>query len=162
MRMLRMWRWLTRLKANRLVDPDGNGNVPVRDLEIPAEGRVVHLKGYGMVKVFRTFSKDGEAEHWATDDVEMAEEEREELSAWGWGIEVYHRGLKQCCGVEKAQVRGAVAQLNHLAYSIRAFIRLEVNRLRTGVSWYEAKASIVRKAIRAYLINPILTLTSTA
>jgi len=92
----------------------------------------------------------------------MAEEEREELSARGWGIEVYHRGLKQCCGIEKAQVRGAVAQLNHLAYSIRAFIRLEENRLRWGVSWYEAKASIVREAIRAYLINPILTLTSTA
>jgi len=30
------WRWLARLKANRLVDPDGNGHVPVRDLEIPA------------------------------------------------------------------------------------------------------------------------------
>ena len=156
------WRWLTRLKGNRLVDPDRSGNRPVSSITIPSEGRVVHLKGYGFVRVFRTLSRDGEAEHWATDDVEMAEEEREELSARGWGIEVYHRGLKQCCGVEKAQVRGAVAQLNHLAYSIRAFIRLEVNRLRSGVSWYEAKASIVREAIRAYLINPILTLTSTA
>ena len=141
---------------------DGSGYVPVSELAIPPEGREVHLKGYGMVRVFRTLSKDGEAEHWATDDLEMAEEEREELSARGWGIEVYHQGLKQCCGVEKAQVRGAVAQLNHLAYSIRAFIRLEVNRLRTGVSWYEAKASIIRGAIRTYLINPILTLTSTA
>ncbi len=84
------------------------------------------------------------------------------LSGRGWGIETYHRGIKQCCGIERAQVRGAVAQLNHLACSIRAFIRLEVNRLRSGVSWYEAKASIVREAIRAYLINPILTLTSTA
>jgi hypothetical protein len=156
------WRWLTRLKSNRLVDPDRSGYRPVSSIAIPSEGRVVHLKGYGFVRVFRTLSRDGEAEHWATDDVEMAEEEREELSARGWGIEVYHRGLKQCCGIEKAQVRGAVAQLNHLAYSIRAFIRLEENRLRWGVSWYEAKASIVREAIRAYLINPILTLTSTA
>lgn len=90
----------------------------------------------------------------------MPEEERSELSRRGWGIEVYHRGVKQCCGIERAHVREARAQLNHLAYSLRAFIRLEVNRLRFRVNWYEAKASIVRKAIRAYLINPILTLTS--
>jgi len=156
------WRWLTRLKANRLVNPDGSGYVPVSELTIPPEGRDVHLKGYGVVRVFRSFSRDGEAEHWATGDLGMAEEERRMLSSHGWGIETYHRGIKQCCGIERAQVRGAVAQLNHLACSIRAFIRLEVNRLRTGVSWYEVKASIVRCAIRAYLINPILTLTSTA
>ena len=156
------WRWLTRLKANRLVDPDGVGHVPVRDLEIPCEGLAVHLKGYGVVKVFRTFSRNGEAEHWATSDMDMGEEERAMLSLRGWGIEEYHRGIKQCCGVERAQVRGAVAQMNHIACSIRAFIRLEVNRLKTGVSWYEAKLSIIRDAIRTYLVNPIFTLTPTA
>jgi len=156
------WRWLTRLKANRLVDPDGSEHVSVRDLEIPAEGLVAHLKGYGLVKVFRIFSKDGEAEHWATSDHDMDVEERGTLSLRGWGIEEYHRGVKQCCGVEKAQVRGALAQLNHIACSIRAFIRLEVHRLKTGVSWYEAKLSIIRDAIRTYLANPIFTLIPTA
>ena len=48
-------------------------------MEIPTEGRVVHLKGYGMVRVFRTVAKrkkdkDGGTEHycyhyWATDDL---------------------------------------------------------------------------------------------
>ena len=156
------WRWLTRLKANRLVDPDGSGNVPVNELDVPPEGREVHLKGYGMVRVFRSFSRDGEAEHWATGDTEMGDEERGELSSRGWGIETYHRGIKQCCGIEKAQVRGALAQLNHLAYSIRAFIRLEFQRLRRGVSWYEAKLSIVRDAVRAYLANPLFILKPTA
>ena len=156
------WRWLTRLKANRLVDPDGKGNVQVRDLEIPAEGMVVHLKGYGVVKVFRVFSKDGEAEHWATSDLDMDTGERSMLGLRGWAVEEYHRGIKQCCGVEKAQVRGAVAQLNHICCSIRAFIRLEVNRLKNGVSWYEAKLSIIRDAIRTYLTNPLFTLNQTA
>ena len=50
----------------------------------------------------------------------------------------YHRGLKQCCGVEQAQVRSARAQMNHIALSIRAFVRLEVHRLQTGA---EAKRS---------------------
>ena len=29
------------------------------------------------------------------------------LTNAGRGIEVYHRGIKQCCGVERAQVRKA-------------------------------------------------------
>jgi hypothetical protein len=77
------WRWLTRLKANRLVDPDRSGYRQVSELAIPPEGREVHLKGYGMVRVFRSFSRDGEAEHWATGDLGMAEEERRMLSGRG-------------------------------------------------------------------------------
>ena len=38
------------------------------------------------------------------------------------GIESYHRGLKQCCGVERAQVRAARAQRNHIGMAIRAFL----------------------------------------
>jgi hypothetical protein len=51
------WEWLCRLKTNRLVNPDKLGKVAIEEVEIPAEGRVVHLKGYGMVKVFRTVAK---------------------------------------------------------------------------------------------------------
>ena len=156
------WFFLTRLKSNRLVNPDGRGNVPISSVEIPEEGRVVHLKEFGFVKVFRTVSKEGEAEYWATNDLKMREEKRADLEREGWGIEVYHRGIKQCCGVEKAQVRKAVAILRHLLFCLRAFLRLEVYRLRTGVSWYEAKAAIVRDAIRSYLAHPIYVLHPTA
>ena len=52
-----------------------------------------------------------------------------------WGIEQYHRGLKQHWGVERAQVRATRAQRNHIACAIRAFVRLEVHRVRTGISW---------------------------
>ncbi len=45
------WHFLTRLQSDRLVNPDGKGNVPIRSVEIPAEGRIVHLKGFGFVKV---------------------------------------------------------------------------------------------------------------
>lgn len=154
--------WLTQLKSNRLVNPNGRGNVSIQEVEIPAEGRVVHLKGYGFIKVFRTVSKDGDVEYWATDDLEMSEERRQVLEKQGWGIETYHRGIKQCCGVEKAQVRKATAQKCHLLLALRAFLRLEVHRLRTGVSWYEAKAVIIRDAIRSYLAHPVYTLAPTA
>ncbi len=75
------WHWLCRLKSNRLVNPDKSGNLTIEEVEIPAQGRIVHLKAYyGMVKVFRTVARDGGGvEHWATDDFEMSESEREEL-----------------------------------------------------------------------------------
>jgi hypothetical protein len=93
---------------------------------------VVHRKGFGLVWVFRTVSQNGDAEYWATNDLKMTEEKRQELERKGWGIEVYHRGLKQCCGVERAQVRKAVSILGHLLLALRAFLRLEAYRLRTG------------------------------
>jgi hypothetical protein len=156
------WHWLTRLKCNRLVNPDGSGNVAIEQVDIPAEGRVVHLKGYGFIKVFRTVATDGDAEYWATDDLAMSETQRQTLEQQAWAIEAYHRGLKQCCGVERAQVRKADEQKRHIFLSVRAFVRLEAHRLRTGISWYEAKTAIVREAIRQYLAQPTIQLTSTA
>jgi len=43
----------------------------------------------GFVRVFRTVSKDGGAEHWANNDLEMTEGKRKEIERKGWGIEVY-------------------------------------------------------------------------
>ena len=65
------WHFFTRLKSNRLVNPDRTYNVPVSSIEIPPEGRIVHLKGFGMVKVFRTVSREGDVDYWATDDIDM-------------------------------------------------------------------------------------------
>ena len=152
------WRWLTRLKSNRLVNPDGQGNRSISTVPFPREGRVVHLKGYGWIKAFRKAARDGGVEYWATNDLEMKREEWERYAGMMWRIEEYHRGLKQCCGVERAQVRSARAQIRHIALALRAFIRLECHWLRTGLSWYEAKKTIIREAIRTYLAQPIYQL----
>ncbi len=155
------WHWFARMKSNRLVDPGRKGNLPLDSIEIPDKnGRVVHLKGYGMVKVFKAVSKNGDVEYYATDRIEMKGKECEDLSGRGWGIEEYHRGLKQCCGVERSQVREAIKQLAHIALSLRSFLRLELERVRHGVSWYESKISVIRGAISSYLVSPVLTLAS--
>lgn len=157
------WSFLTRLKANRLVTLERERDaVPIPQVVIPAEGRVVHLRGYGFVKVFRLVAQDGDTEYWATDHQAMTEAQRAALAQQGWGIETYHRGLKQCCGIERAQVRTIPAVRGHLLLAIRAFVRLEVQRWRTGLSWYEAKVAIVRDAIRAYLTHPRYVLRATA
>jgi len=156
------WHWLTRFKANRLVNPENTGNVPLSTVRIPPEGRRVHLKGYGFVRVFRTVAKDGDAEYWATSDLTMTQEEREEWARQAFGIEVYHRGIKQCCGIEKCQAQTKEAQRGHIQLALRAFVRLEANWLETGVSWYQAKAAVVRAAIRDYLAHPRYSLPSDA
>ena len=156
------WHFFCRLKENRLVNPDKTWNKQIKEVEIPAEGRLVHLKGFGMIKVFKTVSTKGDVEYWATDNLEMLKTKSEKLSDAAWGIEEYHRGIKQCCGVERAQVRNAAAITNHILLSIRAFIRLELHRLETGTSWYEAKIAIIRDAVTSYLMHPIYILGSTA
>ena len=66
---------------------------------------MAHLKGFGRVKVFRTVSPHGDADYFATNDLAMAWTACVQVLRRSWGIEVYHRALKQCCGVERAQVR---------------------------------------------------------
>lgn len=156
------WHFLTRLKSNRLVNPDRTSNRPVCEVEVPTEGRPVHLKGFGWVRLFRTLAPDGEAEHWISNDLQLSVEQRDQLEHQSWGIETYHRQIKQHCGIERAQCRSARGQINHLLFSLRAFVRLEAHRLRTGTSLHEAKLSIIRDAVRDYLAQPTYTLASTA
>lgn len=156
------WLWLTRLKANRLVNPDRQGLGPVARVATPAAGRIVHLKGYGLIRLFTIVTPDGDSEWWATNDLPMRPLTRVRFAGYAWSIEHYHRGLKQFCGVERAQVRAARAQRNHIGLALRAFLRLESHCYHRGISWFEAKHAIIRDAVRAYLACPLYHLISTA
>ena len=156
------WHFLTRLKSNRQINPDKSGLVAVSTWSVPQSGQVVHLKGFGLIRLFQTAAPNGDVEQWATSDLEMTAASRQELEQAGWGIESYHRGLKQCCGAERAQMRSARAQRNHLRLCLQAFLRLEAHRLQTDIGWYEAKTSLIREAVRAYLAHPLFHLPSTA
>jgi hypothetical protein len=156
------WHWLTQLKSNRQVSVDRSGNRAVSELIIPVNGLIVHLKGYGWIKVFRTVGTNGDAEYWATNKLDMTIQQAADYALDAWQIEVYHRGLKQFTGIERGQFRLEVAQRNHIGLAIRAFVRLEVHRLQRQVSYFEAKSAIIRDAIRTYLAHPSLVLQSTA
>ncbi|MEJ7709096.1 MAG: transposase [Pyrinomonadaceae bacterium] len=156
------WRWLTRLKSNRLVNFDRQGLCAVSTIATDERGCLVHLKGYGMIRLFKIVATDGDVEWWASNDPAMSEMERIKYGGFAWTIENYHRGIKQYCGVERAQVRAARAQRNHIGMALRAFLRLERHCYYTGISWFEAKHTIVREAVRNYLAHPLYTLISTA
>lgn len=154
------WLWQTQLKANRLINPDRQGNIPISDAQLSSQGQVVHLKGYGMIQVFRTLTPNGEAKYWATNDLQMSHLRRVSLSEQADTIEQYHRGIKQFCGVERCQARASRAQRNHIGLAIRAFLRLECWSLKTGHSWQALKTAIIRTAVSAYLANPTYQITT--
>jgi hypothetical protein len=148
------WHFLTRLKSNRLVNPDNTKNMPLEIVEIQPQGSIVHLKEYGFIKVFRIVATDGDTQYWATDVLDMDENKREDLGKKSWKIEEYHRGIKQFCGVEKCQARKKESQRAHVLLALRAFLRLEVQRIRKGISWFESKTKIHRVASTIYLNKP--------
>jgi putative transposase len=113
------------LKVNRKVDLDRRGYRPVSETVIAAAGTIVHLQGFGAIRVFKVVSRDGDIEYWATNDLGMDELTRLACAERAWAIENYHRGLKQCCGAERSQARSSRAQRNHIGMAIRAFLRLE-------------------------------------
>ncbi len=56
--------------------------------------------------------------------------------------------------------RKAVAQRNHIELALQVLLRIEQHCFSTGISWFEAKFSIIRKAVSAYLAQPLYTLTA--
>ncbi|MDM8542738.1 hypothetical protein QUF90_16815 [Desulfococcaceae bacterium HSG9] len=92
---------MTRLKPNRLINPDSIGDIPLSSADISETGTAVYLKGYRFVKVFGIIDRNGGTEYQATDELYMDEFRRIRLSDFSQTIEEYHRGLKQFCGVER-------------------------------------------------------------
>jgi putative transposase len=156
------WDWLSRLKSNRQVSLQAHQAQAVSALDIPVTGLTVHLRGYGLIKVFRTVDPHGNAEFWATSRLDMTPAQREVLAQRAWLVEVYHRALKQFTGIERGQFRLECAQRNHIGLALRAYIRLEYHRWRSSLSIFSAKLDILRQAVRLYLAHPKYSLPSTA
>lgn len=150
------WHFLTRLKSNRLVKEQESDYLAVSEVNIPDEGCLVHLKGYGQIKLFKVQHIEKEPEFWATDMLSMNPERRAELRKISWKIEEFHRGVKQFCGIERCQARKSQSQFGHILLSIRSFLVFERARLTKGTSWYESKMGIHRASVAQFIENPSL------
>jgi hypothetical protein len=64
----------------------------------------------------------------------MQEEKRKDLAKRSWEIEEYHRAIKQFYGVERCQARRTNVQRAHILMAIRAFLRFEIQRIKTGIT----------------------------
>jgi len=156
LKVLRSWQWLwlTRLKANRHVNPDRQGLRPINAVELGELGRVVWLEGYGLIRVFKIVAPDGDLEYWATNKTAMDGLERGKWANFAWTLENDHRGVKQYCLIERAQVRSGRAWRNHISLCLRAFLRLQSHCDHYSLTGFEAKTAIIRDAVRHYLAHP--------
>ena len=148
------WVFVTRFEGHRLVRIDHGSPLPLSAQPVAAAGTVVWLPGFGSARVFRVVATNGDTTHGATNDPGMDETTRLAFAELSWGIEEYHRGVKQYTGVERCSARGEWSQRNHIGFALRAFVRRAYHRFTTGVSRFAAKWAIVRDAVRAYLEQP--------
>jgi len=149
----RGWKWIGELKSNRLVSIKKGQYNAVSELDWTEEPvRKVWMKAYGFILVSKIVAPNGDIAYIATNDLSLVEQETIKTHyKKRWMIETFHRGLKQCTGIERCQAVKERSQRNHILCAFLAFLKLEWERIHKAISWYEQKAMISRKAIAIYL-----------
>lgn len=137
------WYWVTGLRKNRKVNRDET----LSELLIPDEGLKVHLRGYGWIWVFRFVAKNGRTDYVATNLESSTRDQIKAIMEARWSVEVYHRELKQTCGIERCQARTGRAQRNHIYLAIAAWFNTHRRRVYEKVTLYEQKWQVIKKGI---------------
>jgi putative transposase len=147
------WKFMTNIPKNRQVSEQKGTYVTIADLALTdKQVKLVWLKEYGYVLVCKIVDTDGGITYLATNDLAVTDQDNYKQH-WDarWQIEQMHRGIKQTTGIAKNYAIKAAPQKNHIFAAYVAFIGLEKERRKTGVSWYEQKARIVRAATQGWL-----------
>ncbi|OJW72227.1 MAG: transposase [Candidatus Amoebophilus sp. 36-38] len=137
------WMWVTTLRKNRKVNRDET----LEKLDIPDEGRQVHLRGYGWITVFKFEAKNGRIDYVATSKEKPSRDQIKDIITARWSIEVYHRELKQTCGIERCQARHSRSQRNHIYMSIMAWFNKHTQRISKKISMYQQDWEVIKKGI---------------
>lgn len=137
------WSWVTTLRKNRKVNRSEN----LGDLDIPDEGKLVHLRGYGWVTVFKFVAKNSRIDYVTTNMQNPTREAVIAIIKARWSIEIYHRELKQTCGIERCQARTRRAQRNHIGLSILAYLDKHRRRILYRISLYQQKWEFIKSGI---------------
>lgn len=141
------WYWLMGLRKNRIV----NRGQKLKDLDIPDGGLKVHLRGYGWIWIFRFVANNGRTDYWGTNLERPSKKEIISLIRSRWRIEVFHRELKQTCGLESSQARTSRSQRNHIVLSVLSWIKKAEVRRRYNLTLYQQKWSTIKSAISQQL-----------
>ncbi len=80
------FKWITQLPKNRVVSLEPKKYFHLDELTISNEGIVVHLKGYGFIRIFKKDSKERGVEYYATKDINLSKSEVERIYSKRWKI----------------------------------------------------------------------------
>ena len=137
------WNFVMGLRKNRVV----NKGEKLSELTIPDEGLRIHLRGYGWIRVFRFVSTDRRTDYIGTNLENPTREQIIALVKKRWEIEVFHRELKQTCGLEHCQSRSGRAQRNHIVLSVLTWIKQAALRKQYNISFYQQQWNTIKDAI---------------
>lgn len=141
------WNFVMGLRKNRVV----NKNQKLCDLDIPDEGLRIHLRGYGWITVFRFVSTDRRTDYIGTNIQNPTRDQINALVKKRWEIEVFHRELKQTCGLEQCQASTSRAQRNHIVLSVLTWIKQAALRKQFNISFYQQHWNTIKNAIAQQL-----------
>ncbi len=148
------------IAKNRSCSINGRDYTQVQNLEIPEQGLIVHLKSFGKVKVFQKLFKNEEKRYYIIflpeEDalIAITRVEFKALHSIHWGIECYHRAIKQVCGIEQFMVRTTEAIKTHFFSAIRAFTQLELMRASELIeNWYELQRNLSLQVARDFILE---------
>ncbi len=152
--------FLFAIEKNRTVSNEPGKYCQASTLEIPEEGLLTHLREFGFVKLFRKDFKKEDSRHYILylpDDEKLKQITRSEfitIHDIHWGIESFHRAIKQLCGICRFMVRDSHAIKTHIFCSLQAFVRLELMRSENIISnWYELQRNLFTFVVREYIVD---------
>ncbi len=125
--------------------------------DLPQNGKIVYLKEFGNVKLFRQLFKN-EYRYYIMgvanlENLEFITQDMfEKAHRDHWLIETFHRAIKQVCNIEKFQVRNSRAIKNHIYCAIRAFCKLEIMKSKQIIiNWYKLKCNLFNEIIATFI-----------
>lgn len=149
------------IKSNRKValdSPQNNLNrtyIRVDELDFQkAQTITVWLKGMDFpVQIFKQVftNKDGSTGelYLITNDLQFSAQDICATYKKRWGVEVFHKSLKQNVGLEKSPTKNEVTQSNHVFAAMIAWMKLELLRLKENSNHFEIRAKLYIKAVQA-------------
>jgi len=136
--------FLFAIKSNRNVafkkDDKINGKfLKIKDLNIKTgDSHQVFLKGYNNpLRLIGLYVKNGTnfdsaKGYLITNDMESSVETLIEIYQKRWKVEEFHKSLKQNLNIEQSPTKTITTQLNHIFFTLLAFIELE--KVRVGLN----------------------------
>jgi len=148
------------MKSNRLAalsESDRNQGrwTRIDELDIPDNTPVeVWLKDLAFPvlltkQVFTNKDQSTGTRFLASNDFSLSEGEFTAIYHKRWGVEEYHKGLKQHTGIAKSPTRVLKTQSNHIFASIIAYIKLEALKFPSKMNHFAMKSKIYLAANKA-------------
>jgi hypothetical protein len=148
------------LKANRKValseaDQQAVRYVAVSTLDLPeGQTRQIWLEevNFPLLLAKQVFiNEDGSTGtlYLVTSDLTLNYDRITTLYQKRFGVEGYHKSLKQNASLEKSPTRTETTQQNHFFASLCAYVKLERLKLKQGINHFALKSKIYMSALRA-------------